>query len=250
MRELYLLTSLNELNDAFIAEAAPKEKQHFRISHLATMAACLALVLVAVGLVRLVPLSNTSILLPTLSERSQGISVRYNANPKTAMTEGCLAWLSLEEIFAPETMIFRGTVRDIQNYDLSFNGDVVTRAIATVSVSEVLQGDVCVGAEIQILLPCPITGDIRISATEVTAQMRVDMEGIFMPKAYDADAYWEQNGAILYLQDLAPCGLWDGMRWVFLDTNRGLVFDKSVHEGAVNSESLDEIEDYIREQIK
>ena len=250
MKELYLLAALNEINDTYIAEAAPKGTQRFRTSHLITIAACLALALVAVGLVRSVLLNNTTILPPTLSDRSQGVSVRYNASPKATMTEGCLVWLSLEEIFSTETMIFRGKVLDIQNYDLSFNGDVITRAIATIGISNVLQGDVCVGEEIQILLPCPITGDIRLSATEITAQMRIGMEGIFMPKAYDADAYWEQNGAVLYLQDIAPCGLWDGMRWVFLDTNRGLVFDKSVYEGAANAESLDEIEAYIREQIK
>lgn len=204
----------------------------------------------AVGLVRFIIIDDTDIFLPTLSERSQGVSVRHNANPGSVAVEGCLVWLSLEEIFAPETMIFRGTVRDIQNYDLSFNGDVTTRAIASIVVSKVLQGDVCVGEEIQILLPCPITGDIRLSATEITAQMQIGMEGIFMPKTYDVDACWEQNGAVLYLQDIASCGLWDGMRWVFLDTKRGLVFDKSVYESIANAENLDEIENYILEQLK
>jgi len=250
LNELSLLSALNGVNDAYIAEAAPREKPRHRIPYTAVVAACLMLILTAVGLVRFLTKDDTDIFLPTLSERSQGVYVRHNATPKSTAVEGCLVWLSLEEIFAPETMIFRGTVLDIQNYDLSFNGEVVTRAIATVAVSKVLQGDVRVGKEIRILLPCPITGDIRISATEVTAQMRVDMEGIFMPKAYGADAYWEQNGAVLYLQDLAPCGLWDGMRWVFLDTSCGLVFDKSVYESVANAESLDEIEEYIQKQLK
>lgn len=250
MRELNLLSVLNGINDAYIAEAAPKVKPRRRIPYTAVVAACLVLALTAVGFAGFLVNDDTGIFLPTLSERSHGVYVRHNANPKSTAAEGCLVWLSHEEIFAPETMIFRGTVLDIQNYDLSFNGEVTTRAIATVWVSKVLQGDVCVGEAFRILLPCPITGNISLSATEVIAQMRIGMEGIFMPKAYDAAAYWEQNGAVLYLQDLAPCGLWDGMRWVFLDTSRGLAFDKSVYEDAANAESLDEIEDYIREQLK
>ena len=65
------------------------------------------------------------------------------------------------------------------------------------------------------------------------------------PRAYREDARWEQNGATLMLRDLAPRGLWDGMRWLFLETEQGLVYEKNSYPGAAGAVTLDDIEEYV-----
>ena len=55
------------------------------------------------------------------------------------------------------------------------------------------------------------------------------------------DSYIEMNGAVLMTKDLAECGLADGMRWAFLDTEQGLVFLRSAYPGAENATNLDDI---------
>ena len=71
-----------------------------------------------------------------------------------------------------------------------------------------------------------------------------------MPWVYDENSYIEMNGAVLIKQDLAVCGLADGMRWAFLDTEQGLVFLRSAYPGAKDATNLDEIEAYVIDMLK
>lgn len=64
MKELCLLSALTGVNGAYIAEAAPKEKNRRKISYIASIAACLLLVLTAVGLVRFIIIDDTDIFPP------------------------------------------------------------------------------------------------------------------------------------------------------------------------------------------
>ena len=185
-----------------------------------------------------------------LSERSSGVTVSYVANPAHIATKACLAELALEEVFSSETTIIRGTVNYIDNIEIDFNGEKSYRAIAGIYVDKVLQGEVNEGDLVRILLPCAITGSVNQSATEIIAQLKPGMEGIFLPKAYAEDSIWEQNGVTLCVRDIAPYGLWDGMRWVFLDTDHGLIFAKFFYEDIAAAGTLDQIETYIREMLE
>ncbi len=251
MKEMQILIALGEINDAYIAEAAPKQQNKGRWIKWAALAACFVLILTGgVAVLRHGATLEPQILPIVLSDRSNGVKVEYTRNPRYTLSEACLVWLELEEIFAPETTIFRGTVSHIDNIELDFNGRKSYRAIVSICVDEVLQGDVKAGETVRVLAPCPISnGKVTQSATEVIAQLEEGMEGIFMPKAYDDEAYWEENGATLYLRDIAPYGFWDGIRWVFLDTNRGLVFDQSVYKAIASADNLDQVEEYIRQQL-
>lgn len=242
-RTFRLLTVLGEIDDAYVAEAAPKKKPLPRY-RIAALAACLCLIVTGAA-IRLHP---QTIALPA---RSSGVSVRsVGGNIRAPQSEACLIGLTLEEIFTPETTIVRGRVSAIENIELRFNESREYRAIATVTVDETIQGDAKPGESLRILLPCPITGEVRMTATEVTAAMRVGMEGIFMPRTYAEDDFWAQNNATLYLADLAPYGLRDGLRWVFLDGGDGLIFARGVYADVADAQTLDEIEAFIRAQIK
>ena len=183
-------------------------------------------------------------------ELSEGTTAKVTAGiddaVSTAKTD--LEWLDEEELFHQEGLYaFRGRVSGLTNVTIDFNGDKEIRCIATVAVEKVYCGEVEEGEQIAILLPCPAgaSGRLWVEDTGIASQIESGMEGIFMPRAYREDAYWEQNGATLMLRDLAPCGLWDGMRWLFLETERGLVYEKIAYPGADGAATLDDIEEYV-----
>ena len=125
------------------------------------------------------------------------------------------------------------------------------RCIATIVIDEVYQGDLEPGEQITMLIPCPIDEyNIWVEDTSVISQLESGMEGIFMPWIYDKDSYIEMNGAVLMLRDLAVCGLADGMRWAFLNTDHGLVYERWAYPGTGNATNLDDIEAYVIEMLK
>ena len=129
---------------------------------------------------------------------------------------------------------------------IDFNGSKEVRCVASIEIEKVYNGDIIRGKEIRVLLPCPISeGPVTTEDTSIISQIKCGMEGIFMPWVYGKDSYWEENGAVLFVTDLAPCGFGDGMRWAFLDTEHGLVFERNSYPGASNARTLDEIEKYV-----
>lgn len=243
-----ILRALNHVDERYIAESSPTEpKRQWR--KWGALAACLCLMIFGgTALLQITVKPNVYDTLK-LSSRSTGVQIRGVRNPPASHMQACLVGLTLEEIFTDDLDIFRGTIKNIANYELSFNGRKSYRAIVEIEIDTVIQGKLNPGDTARILAPCPIDGEIHQTATDVVAQMRAGMEGIFMPKAYNADSRWEENDATLYLQDLAPYGFWDGVRWAFLDAGEGLVFDKHLYTEIAHAETLDEVEDYIREQL-
>ena len=182
-------------------------------------------------------------------ELSEGTTAKVTVGIDDTVSAGKtdLEWLAEEELFHQKGLYaFRGRVSGLTNVTIDFNGDKEIRCIATVAVEKVYCGEVAEGEQIAILLPCPAgMAGLKIEDTGIAAQIESGMEGIFMPRAYREDARWEQNGATLMLRDLAPRGLWDGMRWLFLETEQGLVYEKNSYPGAAGAVTLDDIEEYV-----
>ena len=178
--------------------------------------------------------------------------VSYGVKKGTGLIAACLVDFTEEEMFAREKMyVFRGTVSGLSNITIDFNGDKEARCIAVIDVERVYKGDIKEGEQIKMLLPCAVGEDTaKATATDIAVQFEVGMEGIFMPWVYDEESYWEQNGAKLMMEDLAPCGLADGERWVFLSTEKGLVFGRWAYPGAKDATNLDEIEAYVIDMLK
>lgn len=179
--------------------------------------------------------------------------VSYGCEAGTATAaKADLQYLTEEELFAQENMYaFRGRVSGLSNITIDFNGVEEVRCIATLAVEEVYQGDIFAGEAITMLLPCAIdSGNVWVEDTDVISRLESGMEGIFMARMYNDESRWEQNGAKLMLKDVAVCGLMDGMRWVFLSTDQGLLFERSAYPGAKNAETLDDIEAYVIEMLK
>jgi len=165
---------------------------------------------------------------------------------------GSLQFLTEAEMFHREKMyVFRGTVKELTNVTIDYNGYKEVRCIATVAIEKVYKGTISAGEEIKMLIPCAIGNKgMQVEDSGIISQLECGMEGIFMPWSYDKNAYIEMNGAVLMLQDLAPCGLADGMRWTFLATGYGVRYLRSAYPGAHNAKSLDDIEAYVIEMLK
>lgn len=87
----------------------------------------------------------------------------------------------------------------------------------------------------------PFTEGVWVEDTETVSAMQAGSTGIFMPEIYDETSIWGQNGAKLAEKDTAE----DGVRYAFVETADGLVFDRGAYASIANAASLEEMETYI-----
>lgn len=237
MKQEELFVLMTDMDDTMVEEAGVPQKKKRRLwPFLLGSAACLALVIV--GLSRI----DRGEPVP----RSKGVIIQQIENVSFPPSQYQLIYLTEEELFTHfDTAIFRGTVTGLQNIQLSFNGDRNYRALATIQVEAVFRGDCAPGDTVSVLLPCPVSDGVWVEDTEVISRLQEGMTGIFMPIIYHEDSCWEQNGARLYLQEVAPYGFADGMRYAFLKTDNGVVFARHAYPSIESAQTLDEIEAYI-----
>ena len=191
---------------------------------------------------------------PTHPDYSAGVEIGQLSGPGSGDEmigmSSCLAWLSPEEIFAQDTVIFRGTVRELHYFMVEPDaGDMehyYTRAL--VEVTDSIRGGLTVG-ETYSLLWLGARGYMSTSISGALEDLDVGGEAIFMPARTDQDTGWKQGSSYFCYADLADFYLGEGTRYVFADTAEGLVFDRSTYEEIAGAETLDEIAAYIREQI-
>ena len=255
MRGNEFLDKMGLIDSAYIeaADVKPKQRKYAWLKG-GAVAACLCVMICAIAMISHFSESQTD---PqpggiVLSDRTTA-KVFYGCEKgATNVSKDVLVYLTEEEMFAQENKyVFRGKVSGLTNITIDFYGVKEVRCIATISVEKVYQGDVIAGEQITMLLPCAI--DIvgyAVEDTGVITQLECGMEGIFMPWIYDDNSYMEQNGAVLMKRDLAACGLADGMRWAFLSTDQGVLFERNAYPGAKNADNLDDIEAYVIEMLK
>ena len=189
-----------------------------------------------------------------LSDNSVHVTARYTEyDPKSEACER-LVQLTEEELFSEDnTAVFKGTVSEIRNVDLRFNRAKSYCAIAEIKVEKVYRGPCGVDSTVAVMVP---TGHIDVNAQPkktllgTVSAMRVGMTGIFMPYMFDENSVWEENGAKLSKRDLAEYGFGDCTRFAFLETKKGLLFDRNTYESMADAEELGEIEEYVQDMIR
>lgn len=182
---------------------------------------------------------------------SKGVRASYATFVPSIGVDACLVYLTEEEIFKENSdAIFKGTVTKLDNIRLSFNGDTMYRALVEVQVEKAYRGTCSEGETVRMLLPGAVSETSHNSIMDTLGELEVGMTGIFMPRAYGIDSVYQSNGATLYLGELAPYGFGDGIRFAFLETEEGLVFDRSAYVGAKDAMTLEEIEAYIYEMLE
>lgn len=243
--------AMGEVDSKFVDEAINYRKKVVRSSlfkRWCAIAACFALVLVS-ALFWLRHQRNYI----ALSGNSSNVTAYYTDNPfiSSASSES-LVELTEEELFTTfYTAIFRGTVSEIRNIALNFNGETEYRALAEIEIEKVYRGPYPTGDSVSVLLPCPLIDGFEVTDTSTVSAMEVGTTGIFMPMIFDDEsAIWKQNGAILDKRDIADCGFADGERYVFIETEEGLVFSRTAYSSIRNATTLDEVEDYIETMLE
>ena len=249
MRGNEFLDKMELVSGQYVEAADKKPKKKNVWVKWAALAACLCIIAGACAIFADFGGNKTDPLLGEIKlSQETTAKVSYGVKKGTVVLgKAELAWFNEEEMFAREEMyVFRGKVSGLTNITIDFNGDKEARCIALIDVERVYKGDIKEGEQIKMFLPCAITEDgVMVEDTGVITRIKVGMEGIFMPWVYDEESYWEQNGAKLMMEDLAPCGLADGERWAFLSTEKGLAFGRWAYPGAENAETLDDIEAYV-----
>lgn len=163
----------------------------------------------------------------------------------------CTAWLPPEEIFARDTAIFRGIVRELRYYEVEEvrpGGGRTQYTAAAVEVTDPIRGDLEAG-EIRTLLY--IGGpDTATSLSGPLVGLEVGSEAVFMPERTNGETGVRNGASYFCYADLADFYLSEGLRFVFLDTGEGLDFERNVYEDIGSAETLDEVTDYIRRMVR
>lgn len=240
-----IINSLGDVGDKYIDEAAVTHTpaRIIRLSFIAA-AACLALILSA-GIYSL----NNRRMIP-LSDLSDGVRVKYSDSGINQKNTAALVWLTEDELFTTlDTAIFKGTITQIDNIVLDFNGRKEYHALVRITADKVIRGNIKNGDNVTVLLPCSIGDGVWVEDAEVVSSFKVGQTGFFMPVQYTDGQYYEENGAKLLLKDIADYGFADGERYAFIQTENGLAFAKWAYESIKDAESLDDIESYINKMI-
>lgn len=242
--------AMGEIDARYVERAmdVQHEKKKRGWTRWAASAACLALVIVAA--ITSIDRQWSRI---ELSDESVNVTARYTNIVPMSQSSSMLVARTEEELFTVyDTAIFKGTVLEVRNIELDFNGSKDYRAIARIEVEKVYRGPCGAGDVVSVLLPCPIGPGIWVEDTETVSHMRAGTTGIYMPKIYDENSVREQNGARLIMADIADYGFPDGVRYAFLevDNGAGLLFSRHSYQSISGAHTLDEVEEYIETMLE
>ena len=178
-----------------------------------------------------------------LSDNSFHVTARYKEREDSAECVVCLVALTEEELFTRDTAAFKGSISEIRDIQLKFNGRKNYCAVADIEVEKVYRGSCGVGDTVSVMIP-------YLGSDDTVSAMRVGMTGIFIPEVFDENSVWEENGAKLDRRDLADYGFPDCQRYAFLKTKKRLVFDRGAYESIADAQELSEIEEYVQTMLK
>ncbi len=191
----------------------------------------------------------------THPDYSSGVEIGEMNGPGTGDTmigmSACLAWLSPEEIFAQDTVIFRGTVRELHYFMVEPDAGPMERYYtrALVEVTDSIRGGLTAG-ETYSLLWLGARGYMSTSISGALEDLDVGSDAIFMPIRTGQDTGWKEGGRYFCYADLAELYLSEGVRYVFADTEEGLAFDQGTYPALAEAETLDDVAAYIRKTLE
>lgn len=238
---------MGDVDDRFVEESmeveVKKRRQWGWMGGLVTAAAVTFFVVTWDGFKELIPLSDSS--------RNMSVAYIDEGDIDVGMSSANLAEMSEDELFSKwEPAVVRGVVKQIDYIELDFNGQEEYQSMVTIGVTDVYRGDIEPGSTMQVLTVAGVGSEVLQSDADVISELRVGMEGIFMPRRHDASHVWSQNGATLQVMDVSDYGFADGERYMFLDTDEGLVFSREAYPSLRGAETLDDIEAFMMERFR
>ena len=188
---------------------------------------------------------------PTHPDYSTNVEIGELSGPGNGETmvgmSACLVRLPPEEIFAQDTAIFRGTVRELQYFvtEPGYGNMETYYTRAVVEVTDSIRGSVTEGETYSVLW-LGAKGYMSTSISGPLEDLDVGGEAIFMPIPTDQDTGWKEGNSYFCYADLAEFYQGEGIRYVFADTAEGLTFERSTYEEIAGAETLDDVAAYIR----
>lgn len=164
----------------------------------------------------------------------------------SSSTSSDAMWLPPEEILAQDTVIFRGTVRELQYYVVQAGGTALYYTKALVEVTDCIRGGLGTGDVCGVLYP-GVKGYVSTSLSGPLTDLDVGGDAVFMPARTTPDTGWRNGNSYFCYADLADLYLSEGMRYVFADTGSGLDFERSTYPDLADAETLDQVMGYLRE---
>lgn len=183
---------------------------------------------------------------------NDGVVVKEAAEIKPDNSGAITMLYTEEDVFGRfDTDAFLGTVLEVKNISLDFDGIVHYRAVAVLHVEKVYDGDLKQGETIQVMLPGPVdTGKVMGADFNITRAMKAGEKGIFLPLKISSDDVWEENGKVLPMKEIAPYTILDTQRFAFIESEEGLLFERDTFPKIEHATSMDEIEEFILEKVK
>ena len=186
-----------------------------------------------------------------LAQSVGNVSARYVERAPIIEYENKQEELNEEELFMKKnTIIAKGRVKNVRNIRIKFNNEMICRAVAEIEITQSYRGNCKSGELISVLIPCTIHIGLDALEHEVISNLRVGMNGIFMMEKYDQHSYIEEEGTILYLEDLAEYGFIDAHKYGFLENKGQLIFDRYTFKSIEKATKLEEVESYIKKMIE
>lgn len=240
----HILNSKNEMTKGSVKEMNNKKRNTFMVTGVAAAALVLT-----IGLSSLNQKGNGDVLYA-----KDGVTITaLDGVPEMPSNAGMSTMIfNEEEVFSMfDTVAFMGTVKDVKNISMDFDGIKHYRALATIKVEKVYDGNLTVGETISAMLPGPVdTGNVMGADFNITRAMKPGERGIFMPLVYSSDEVWEENGKVLYMKDFARYAIIDTVRFAFMETEEGLLFERGTFPSIKDAKTLEEVEAYIIEKVK
>lgn len=275
-----LFRAVGEVREDQVAEAETGKKQGRPWKRYAALAACLAVVMTAGFAVnRLRPaeehgggqadagpaedssLDGSDYFVPETAKTDAPAQPIYSVGaeigefweaPEIAedvvQNSASLAWLEPEEIFARDTAVFRGTVTDLRYFEVTAGGETRYYTAASVEVTDCVRGKLAAGDIYCVLYP-GATGRMSTSISGDLEALQVGSDAVFMPYIAGEDTGWSNGKDYFCYADLAELYFDEGIRFLFLDTGEGLSFERNVYADIADAEILDEVMDYLRENV-
>lgn len=258
MRSEKLLDIIGEISDDYIIESTPKVRQVKRhvLKKWYALASCFALIIIGLAV-----LSNNTLIKKSpdfdLAQSTGTVSVKYigqNEIPKDINISGMLEDIPENELFTRYKIVaFKGEVKNIDNILIEYGTQLQYYSIATIKVEKSYKGDIESGSTVNILIPYAYQEGVSIEDSDTVEHLKVGMTGIFTPKVNDKigidDDFIQSGESRIVFADIAEYRFLDGTRWMFLDTDEGLIFDRSSYGKASYSKTLYDIEDYVNSMI-
>lgn len=160
----------------------------------------------------------------------------------------CSVWLAPEEIFAQDTAIFRGTVRELQYFAVNTGSTDLWYTRAIVEITDPIRGDLAEGETVSLLW-LGAKGYMTTSLSGPLDDITEGSDAIFMPTRTTPETGREEGETYFCYADLADYYLSEGNRYVFADTGEGLEFDRSLYMDLAEAETLEDLAAGIRKQI-